>query len=210
MIQPEYFPPVRPEASGFEGLLFIPDISGFTEFVHSTDVITGKIITAELLAAIISQNQLRLDISEVEGDAVLFYRHGAAPSVQELVQQFNMMETAFMEKRKQLEERFSLSLDISLKAIAHYGQMSQYQVGPFTKLYGEVVVEAHRLLKNSVQSNHYLLLTDALYNKAPFSNDEVFHNYFSSARLCEAYRSIQQICFTCLDFTAEQTLKKVA
>ena len=63
------------------GLLFIPDISGFTELVHSVDVLTGKQITYELLSAVMSQNLLNLNVSEVEGDAVLFYRYGPVPTV---------------------------------------------------------------------------------------------------------------------------------
>jgi hypothetical protein len=62
-------------------LLFIPDISGFTKLVHFTDVLTGKQITYELLSAVISRNVLELNIAEVEGDAVLFYCHGPAPSL---------------------------------------------------------------------------------------------------------------------------------
>jgi hypothetical protein len=193
-----------PEPGVVEGLLFIPDISGFTQLVHSTNAATGKIITAELLTAIISQNQLKLAISEVEGDAVLFYRYGTAPSLQQLMLQFKKMETAFHKKRKQLENRFSLTLDVSLKVIAHYGQMIEYRVGPFTKLYGEVVVEAHRLLKNAVQSDSYLLLSDSLYSKIAIADDEILHKDFSSARQCETYRSLSQLCFTCFDFTAEQ------
>ena len=193
-----------PEPGIVEGLLFIPDISGFTQLVHSTDTATGKIITSELLTAIISRNQLKLDISEVEGDAVLFYRYGVAPSFQQLMLQFKKMETAFTKKRKELEKRFALTIEVSLKVIAHYGQMTEYRVGPFTKLYGEVVVEAHRLLKNAVQSNSYLLLSDSLYSKMAVSDNKIPHRDFSSARQCETYRSLQQLCFTCFDFTTEQ------
>lgn len=199
-----------PKSGIVEGLLFIPDISGFTQLVHSTDAATGKIITAELLTAIISQNQLKLDISEVEGDAILFYRYGAAPSVQQLMLQFKQMETAFNKKRNELEKRFMLTIEVSLKAITHYGQISEYRVGPFTKLYGEVVVEAHHLLKNAVQSDNYLLLSDSLYSKTASSDNDTLHKDFSSVRLCETYRSLQQLCFTCFDFTTEQTLKQVA
>jgi hypothetical protein len=145
-----------------DGLLFIPDISGFTELVHSTDVLTGKQITYELLSAVISQNVLQLNIAEVEGDAVLFYRHGPAPSLCELVHQYERMVRAFETKRDELQNSFSQPLDLSLKVIAHYGPMSEYIIGQFKKLYGVVVVEAHRLLKNSIDNDSYLLLTDPL------------------------------------------------
>ena len=55
------------------GMLFIPDISGFTSLVHSPDLQTGSAITQELLSAVIGQNELGMKISEIEGDAVLFY-----------------------------------------------------------------------------------------------------------------------------------------
>ncbi len=210
MKHPGKFSACIPEPGISEGLLFIPDISGFTQLVHSTDAITGKIITAELLTAIITRNQLKLAISEVEGDAVLFYRYGTPPSLQQLVQQFKKMETAFNRKRNQLEKRFGLTIAVSLKVIAHYGQMTQYRVGRFTKLYGEVVLEAHRLLKNALQSDSYLLLSDSLHSKIVIADNKILHKDISSSRQCESYRSLSQLCYTCFNFTAEQTFKKVA
>lgn len=61
------------------GLIFIPDISGFTRFVHEVDVSVGSYVTYELLSTIIEENHLRLCISEIEGDAVFFYRYGPPP-----------------------------------------------------------------------------------------------------------------------------------
>jgi Protein of unknown function (DUF2652) len=72
-------------------LLFIPDISGFTSFInevevdHSTRLITG------LIETIIESNILDLKVSEIEGDAVLFYRFGDEPSFEELVKQAKHM-----------------------------------------------------------------------------------------------------------------------
>src|SRR5688572_13817873 len=106
-----------------DGLLFIPDISGFTELVHSTDVITGKQITCELLSTVMNQNQLDLNLSEVEGDAVLFYRYGPAPTLEDLIGQYDVMARAFETKRAFLEKSLSRPLNISLKVIAHYGPM---------------------------------------------------------------------------------------
>lgn len=55
-----------------KGLLFIPDISGFTKFVHENEIEHSRIIIEELLENIINSNEIGLKISEVEGDAVLF------------------------------------------------------------------------------------------------------------------------------------------
>jgi len=194
-----------------DGLLFIPDISGFTRLVHSTDVLTGRQITYELLTAVIGQNELKLNIAEVEGDAVLFYRYGSAPSLCDLVHQFKLMALAFEAKRAELQDSFLQPLDLSLKVIAHYGPMTEYAIGQFKKLYGKVVVEAHRLLKNSIESDSYLLLTDSLLEKNdPINDDELLQHGIRSNKLCEVYGSLRNICFTYFDFSEEKALKQVA
>jgi hypothetical protein len=193
------------------GLVFIPDISGFTELVHSTDVITGKQITYELLSAVIDQNNLDLEIAEIEGDAVLFYRYATSPSISELIKQYYKMVKAFEIKRRQLENRFSQNLDLSLKVIAHYGPITEFNIGGFKKLYGEVVVVAHKLLKNSVDSNSYILLTDSLLQVAGNVDQDKLLSYgVRSNKLCELYGGFRNICFTYLDFTEEQTWKQAA
>jgi len=56
------------------GLLCIADISGFTHFVRNTDLESGSSITQALMKAIIDSNILGLQVSEIEGDAVFFYK----------------------------------------------------------------------------------------------------------------------------------------
>ncbi len=62
-------------------LIFIPDISGFTRFVTETETRHASHIISELIEAILESNQLDLSVSEIEGDAVLFYRLGRPPSL---------------------------------------------------------------------------------------------------------------------------------
>lgn len=57
------------------GLLFIPDISGFTRFVTETEIGHSRIIIQELLEILINANGIGLEISEIEGDAILFYKY---------------------------------------------------------------------------------------------------------------------------------------
>jgi hypothetical protein len=49
-----------------KGLLFIPDISGFTQFVNQTDIEHSRLIIQELLEILINANQIGLEVSEVE------------------------------------------------------------------------------------------------------------------------------------------------
>ena len=58
------------------GLLFIPDISGFTRFVNEVEIGHSRFIIQQLLEVLIKANDFGLEISEIEGDAILFYRFG--------------------------------------------------------------------------------------------------------------------------------------
>ena len=55
-----------------KSLLFIPDISGYTEFVQNTEVEHSQHVIAELLEILIDANTQQLQLAEVEGDALLF------------------------------------------------------------------------------------------------------------------------------------------
>jgi len=50
-------------------LLFIPDISGFTKFVQTTEVEHSQHVISELLEVLISANTQELKLAEIEGDA---------------------------------------------------------------------------------------------------------------------------------------------
>lgn len=56
-----------------KSLLFIPDISGFTEFVQTTDVEHSRYVISQLLEKLIEANTLDLKLAEIEGDALFFY-----------------------------------------------------------------------------------------------------------------------------------------
>ncbi|MGI8583184.1 MAG: DUF2652 domain-containing protein, partial [Chitinophagaceae bacterium] len=70
-----------------KGLLFIPDISGFTKFVNETEIDHSRLIIQELLEILINANQIGLEVSEIEGDAILFYKFGESPNLEELYKQ---------------------------------------------------------------------------------------------------------------------------
>lgn len=178
-----------------QGLVFIPDISGFTQLVCSTDLITGQSITYELLLAIIGANQLEMKIAEIEGDAVLFYCIGNIPTADALYQQFEKMKLAFQQKLRELELQYQLKLNLTLKAIAHCGRMMEYPINGVQKIYGEVVLEAHRLLKNSLPERSYLLMTDELMEQSKLQNRN-FRIHLSGRQFCEWYQGLRNLCFT--------------
>jgi hypothetical protein len=160
--------------AGQEGIIFIPDISGFSKFVHDTDIKIGKEITTELLRVILQTNILGLKVSEIEGDAILFYKYGPAPTLRDLMNQYEFMLIAFKRKLLQLNAQRQLpQLDLSLKLIVHFGPIAEYKLYGFKKLHGEAIVEAHQLLKNDIASHNYILITKDFFEQAGSEADEI-------------------------------------
>jgi hypothetical protein len=151
------------------GLIFIPDISGFTRFVTETELDHSRLIIQELLEVIIQSNDSGLEISEIEGDAILFYKFGEAPSLPELYRQVEKMFCAFHQNLIAYDVRrycqckaCTSAISLSLKVITHYGEFTQYNVSTFRKLIGKDLIVAHQLLKNEIPQHEYWLVTSSL------------------------------------------------
>lgn len=148
-------------------LILIPDISGFTEYMNNSDNMHCRYIIAELLETILNSNELELLVSELEGDAVLFYKFGKPPSLEEIIAQCNLMFINFHKYIKQfLVDTLcdcsccKTAVNLSLKFIVHYGKVSPVTVKTHNKLFGSDIILAHRLLKNNIKIQEYILLSD--------------------------------------------------
>lgn len=157
-----------------QGLLFIPDISGFTRFVNESEISHSRHIIQELLEVLINANNTGLEISEIEGDAILFYRFGAPLNMQELYRQVAAMFCAFHRHLLSYEHRrlcqckaCTAAINLSLKVITHYGEFTTYNVKNFSKLIGRDIIVAHQLLKNDIDSHEYWLVTQPLVPQGP-------------------------------------------
>lgn len=149
-------------------LICIPDISGFTKFMSEAEFeLTSKVIPA-LLNNIIYANEIGLKVSEIEGDAVLFYKTGKMPTIKALVAQCKQFYIDFYEQLEILREKNShmesaekIPEILGLKIILHYGkEVGLVQIDKRIKLMGEDVITAHRLLKNDIPIDEYVLLSD--------------------------------------------------
>src|SRR5215831_10112579 len=123
-------------------LLFIPDISGFTQFVKEVDISHSQHIISELLEILIESNQLDLKISEIEGDAIFFYKLGQIPTPEEIAEQCKKMFIAFHEQLRKYEMTricdcgaCSAANSLTLKIVAHCGDVSFYKVKDHEKLF---------------------------------------------------------------------------
>ncbi|MEO8763706.1 MAG: DUF2652 domain-containing protein [Ginsengibacter sp.] len=152
-----------------KGLLFIPDISGFTRFVNDTEIEHSRLIIQELLEILINSNQIGLEISEIEGGAILFYKYGGCPSLEELYKQAEKMFCEFQSGLSLYDHRRFCqcnacvsAIDLTLKIITHYGEFTGYNVKNFNKLIGKDIIVAHQLLKNDIAQHEYWLVTKSL------------------------------------------------
>src|SRR6266446_3984532 len=129
--------------------ILIPDISGYTEFLTKTELVHSSHIINELLEAILAANSGEFVLSEVEGDALLLYHKGKPIEADALVRQcLGMFE----------------SFHTQLKFIAHHGMVQEIKVMQFTKCSGLDMVVAHRLLKNQIASDEYILATPGCFD----------------------------------------------
>jgi len=154
-----------------KGLLFIPDISGFTEFVTNIELVHSHHIIQELIEVLIDKNELGLEVSEIEGDAILFYKFGDSPDLSIRYEQVEKMFFAFHDQLTAYEQNRTCdctactsAVNLTLKFITHYGEFAGYKIKNFYTLIGKDVIVAHQLLKNTIDKHEYWLVTDGLSN----------------------------------------------
>jgi len=165
-------------------LLIIADISGYTRYMTANAKTLGhsQTIITELVKAIIRQIELPLEVAKLEGDAVFLFcrkQSGARPWAEakkiigdKLVTFFRM----FSEKISELSQSTTCTCNacthiekLRLKVVVHSGEALFHRVFNFVELAGVDVIIVHRLLKNSVGTDQYLLLTEAARQDLEFS-----------------------------------------
>lgn len=160
-------------------LLLILDISGYTRFMVSTKstLVHGQLIISELIEALADRVQVPLRILELEGDAILLFafREPGAQAWESfrrsLVEKLHEFVTAFFAKMEEIKKSNLCSCSackhissLSIKAIVHSGKAVEFRLRQFVRLSGPDVIAVHRLLKNSVPSQQYFLLTDSAWD----------------------------------------------
>ena len=92
-------------------LICIPDISGFTKFMSETDFELSSKVIPTLLNNIIYSNEIGLKVSEIEGDAVLFFKQGKLPPFGALIDQCRYFYTEFYKQLDVLRKTHSENKD---------------------------------------------------------------------------------------------------
>lgn len=150
------------------GFLVLADISGFTEFLTSTELEHGPPIIAELLEEVIRRIAPPLEVHGIEGDAVFALGpDGTVLPPASLRAVLRAGFEGFRTKQRELAGDFSCNCrccrnvdKLRLKAISHYGPFVEHTIGGRAQITGPDVILAHRMLKNGVtQASDYTLFT---------------------------------------------------
>jgi len=164
-------------------LLMIADISGYTEFMVSSnlEIEHSHNIISQLISTIIDQINIPLEISKLEGDAVFLYvvkekdehtwEHIRKLVGVKLIQFFDV----FRNKLSEINQHHGCSCGacvnsdvLKLKIIVHSGEALFSYIKQFYELNGKDVILVHRLTKNTVEHDEYILMTEPAYSDILF------------------------------------------
>jgi hypothetical protein len=81
-------------------------------------------------------------------------------------------------------------INLTLKFVVHHGLLAEITIGRFVKQSGPEMIVAHRLLKNSINNNEYLLMTEKLLQEVVDSAEAIGMEWTCSS---EEYASIGKI-----------------
>lgn len=158
-------------------ILAIVDISGYTQFIRAQkwSAIHAEEIIFELIEAVIDHAAYPLTLNKLEGDAAFLYAEVTADNqvevARDVTRQAREFFKVFYERARTLStERADCDcdacqriFDLRLKAILHSGEAVFKKIRQFEELAGEDVILTHKLLKNSVPANEYLLMTEPFH-----------------------------------------------
>jgi hypothetical protein len=159
---------------GGQTLLVIADIGGYTDFMrlHRTSLAHAEVTTGRLLRRIVEAAR-GFELIEIEGDAAFLARpvgdHAPFATTTDVAV---AMHRAFHAERLLVAtnmcpcEGCALAGELTLKFVAHVGDVATQTIEKRTKLVGIDVILVHRLLKNPVAVPEYVLVSDQLYGSA--------------------------------------------
>ncbi|GAA5091351.1 DUF2652 domain-containing protein [Microbacterium yannicii] len=153
--------------------LLIADIGGYTEYMgsHRMTLAHAEVNTARMLESIVRAAH-GFQLVEIEGDAAFLSRRADArdpdTTLTDILRLAVMMHRAFHLERDYVVQNLCpcggcrQARNLTLKFVAHVGDVAIQRIGGRSKLVGIDVILVHRLLKNSVGIPEYVLLTEEL------------------------------------------------
>ncbi len=159
--------------------LVIVDISGYTQFLRqrSLTLLHAEEIITQLLESVIDVAEFPMILNKLEGDAAFLYAlldDDHEKAARAILKQTLAFFPAFRRKATELSHDTSYCecnacthIDrLKLKAFIHHGEVVLKKIRQFEELAGENVILIHRLLKNSVEADEYILMTKSFSSLA--------------------------------------------
>ena len=177
--------------------LVIVDISGYTQFLRqrSVTLLHAEEIITQLLESVIDIAEYPLVLNKLEGDAAFLYAildDNHEKAAKDILKQTLAFFPAFRRTATELSHDTSYcscnactQIDrLKLKAFIHHGEVVLKKIRQFEELAGENVILIHRLLKNSVDADEYILMTksfSALAGEVPSFSKKSYREKYDNA-----------------------------
>ena len=158
--------------------IILADISGYTRYMteNQLSAVHGQQLITALIESILREVEIPLVLQEIEGDAIFLYaaHPGSEEGWREVLSQVRLkLERFFDVFLEELIARTESTLcecgvckhldSLKLKIVVHSGKAVFHQIAGRPQVSGVDVIAAHRLLKNSVPSDEYLLMSEQAY-----------------------------------------------
>jgi hypothetical protein len=150
-------------------VLLIADIGGYTNYMNwnRTHLAHAQQTVAKLLESVIDAGK-GLKLVKLEGDAAFFWApEGDAKAL--VSDRLWRMRRSFLARRQQIKADIACACEccaqlenLSLKFVAHEGEVAEQKVKRHAELAGVDVILVHRMLKNTVPVPEYVLMTEAV------------------------------------------------
>ena len=171
-----------------QAVFCIADISGYTRFIFSNEkeISHSQMVIRELITTLVDEVSLPFRLLRIEGDAIFLYAvKDEAEWPWETASRdlgFNMIGffNVFADKISQLILHKICNCtacayieQLKLKMVVHSGLAAFYSVNEHQEVTGTGPIIVHRLLKNSVEADEYILLTELAYNELVLPDGKV-------------------------------------
>lgn len=157
-------------------LFCIADISGYTRFIFANEkeISHSQMVIRELITTLLEEVHPPLQLVRIEGGAIFLYAlkdDGGGPwetASRDLVTNLMAFFQAFADKMSALiihkicncTACTNIEL-LKLKMVVHSSLAAFYRINEHQELTGTGPIVVHRLLKNSVEADEYILFTEA-------------------------------------------------
>lgn len=157
------------------GCLVIADLSGYTDYLQSTELEHAEDVLADLTDTVVEHLRAIFTVSKLEGDAVFAYALDGSTDATMLLDGIDNAYFAFRRRVRNITQATTCDCNacrriptINLKFVAHHGHFVRRDVAGTEELTGSDVILVHRMLKNTIIEKlgveAYAFFTDPVFD----------------------------------------------